>query len=91
MNESYVESIMGHKDRLKNAYFKPTEDQILEGNDKVTGYIGAMPYLTINPTEEENERLKKQITKIQHESQEWKEIKKMVFEMKNSMSASKAS
>jgi len=89
MNESYVESVMGHKDRLKNAYFKPTEDQILEGSDKVIGYIEAMPYLTINPTEEENERLKKQITKMQHESQEWKEIKKMVFEMKNSMTENK--
>jgi hypothetical protein len=75
MNESYVESVMGHKNGLKNAYFKPTDDQILEGNDKTIGFVGAMPFLTINPTDEENERLRKQVRELTPKSDEIQAMK----------------
>jgi predicted KAP-like P-loop ATPase len=42
------------------SYFKPTEDQILEGNDRMIGYVGVIDDLTIN---EEN-RLKKKVQQL---------------------------
>ena len=54
----YLKRLMGHSTGLENSYFKPTDAQILEGNDKIDGYIAAIADLTINPTEEENQKLK---------------------------------
>lgn len=82
MNESYVESAMGHKNGLKNAYFKPTDEQVLEGNDKTLGYVGAMPFLTINPTEEENERLRKKVRELTPKSDELEELRLAVEQLK---------
>jgi hypothetical protein len=39
---------MGHKTGLKDSYTKLNDDQILEGNDRMIGYIGAIDSLTIN-------------------------------------------
>ncbi len=75
MNESYVENVMGHKNGLKNAYFKPTDHQILEGNDKTIGFVGVMPFLTINATDEENERLRKQVRELTPKSDEIQAMK----------------
>jgi integrase len=84
VNLRFKELLMGHSVKLDDVYYdknsKKSQAKLLEE------YCKGIPYLTINPTDEENERLKHQITKMQRESQEWKEIKKMVFEMKNSMS-----
>jgi integrase len=89
LHHSFKELLMGHTIKLDDVYYdknsKKSQAKLLEE------YCKGIPYLTINPTDEENERLKSQITKMEHESQEWKEIKQMVFDMKNSMSASKAS
>lgn len=43
--------------KLKGNYFKPTDEELLEGNDKMRGYVASIHSLTIN---EEN-RLKKQL------------------------------
>jgi hypothetical protein len=47
---------MGHKTGLKDSYTKLNDDQILEGNDHMIGYIGAIDDLTIN--EENRLRIK---------------------------------
>jgi hypothetical protein len=48
MNPLYCEYLMDHKTGLIKSYFKPTDTELLEGNDKSIGYIGVIPYLTIN-------------------------------------------
>ena len=60
LNPLYTEMLMGHKIGLTGAYFRPTPTDILEGNDKMLGYISVMDALTIN---EEN-RLKTENVKI---------------------------
>jgi hypothetical protein len=35
----FVEMLMGHKIGLKKSYFKPTETEILEGNNKKKGQV----------------------------------------------------
>jgi hypothetical protein len=59
---------MGHDTGLEESYFKPTDEQILEGNDKMIGYIGAIDDLTIN--EENRLRIKvDELTQKQDEIQ----------------------
>jgi integrase len=76
MNPLYCEYLMGHKSGLIKSYFKPTDMELLEGNDKSVGYIGVIPYLTINATEEENERLRRQVETLQVEKSQIEDLQK---------------
>ena len=73
---------MGHKSGLIKSYFKPTDTELLEGNDKSVGYIGVIPYLTINSTEEENERLRCQVETLQVEKSQIEELHKEMEEIR---------
>lgn len=76
MNPLYCEYLMGHKSGLIKSYFKPTDAELLEGNDKSIGYVGVIPYLTINATEEENERLRQKVETLQVEKSQIEELHK---------------
>ena len=39
---------MGHRSGLTKSYFKPSDMELLEGNDKALGYVSAINDLTIN-------------------------------------------
>ncbi|MGA7899170.1 MAG: site-specific integrase, partial [Nitrososphaeraceae archaeon] len=60
MNPLYSEYVMGHRSGLTKSYFKPTDMELLEGNDKTQGYIAAINDLTIN----EECRLHKKIDEL---------------------------
>lgn len=68
----FVEMLMGHKIGLKQHYFKPTEQEILEGNDKKRGYIAAITDLTIQATKEENQKLREQVLQLRQNDSELK-------------------
>lgn len=63
MDKLYVEHIMGHDIGLKGSYYKPTVGEILEGNDRMRGYISIINDLAIN---EEN-RLKNKVQNLEQE------------------------
>ncbi len=48
MNPLYSEYLMGHRSGLTKSYFKLTDMELLEGNDKTQGYVAAINDLTIN-------------------------------------------
>jgi len=48
MNPLYSEYLMGHRSGLTKSYFKPTDMELLEGNDKTQGYVAAINDLTVN-------------------------------------------
>ncbi len=86
MNPLYCEYLMGHKSGLIKSYFKPTDTELLEGNDKSIGYVGVIPYLTINPTEEENQHLKQVLARREQEhSIEWELMRQQVDVIKQKM------
>lgn len=86
MNPLYAEYLMGHKTGLIKSYFKPTDNELLEGNDQSLGYAAMIPYLTINVTEEENQKLKQELDKLkQHHSIEWESIREQITEMRQKM------
>jgi integrase len=60
MNPLYSEYLMGHRSGLTKSYFKPTDMELLEGNDKTRGYFAAINDLTIN----EEFRLLKKIDEL---------------------------
>ncbi|MGC1133311.1 MAG: hypothetical protein WA941_10840 [Nitrososphaeraceae archaeon] len=81
----FVEMLMGHKIGLKKSYFKPTETEILEGNDKKKGYMEAIPALTIQITREENEKLRGELELLNKRDNELNAMKEQVVSMQSQM------
>jgi integrase len=72
MNPLYSEYVMGHRSGLTKSYFKPTDQELLEGNDKALGYVAAINDLTIN---EEN-RLTKKVNELQLKNDQIMELER---------------
>jgi integrase len=60
MNNMYIRRLMGQKSDLEDSYLKISELDLLEGDDRHIGYLGALDMLTIN---EEN-RLKRKVEEL---------------------------
>lgn len=78
MNPLFIEIIMGHNTGIKAAYYKPTVKEILEGNDRMHGYISIINDLTIN---EEN-RLRQQLQTQKQESARYIEICRQIDDIR---------
>jgi hypothetical protein len=76
-----INRVMGHSSGLEASYLKLSEDQILEGNDKMIGYIGAIDDLTIN---EEN-RLRRQVEVLKVEKSQIDELAQTIAEVKSKL------
>jgi integrase len=72
MNPLYSEYVMGHRSGLTKSYFKPTDQELLEGNDKALGYVAAVNDLTIN----EEHRLTKKVNELQVKNDQIMEMEK---------------
>jgi hypothetical protein len=83
MSPLYSEFLMGHKSGGLpiESYVRPSEKDLLEGNDKMIGYVGVIDSLTIN---EEN-KLRLEVHKLQKEKGEWDQIRREIDELKKSM------
>ena len=63
---------MGHRSGLTKSYFKPTDQELLEGNDKALGYVAAINDLTIN----EEHRLTKKVNELQLKNDQIMELER---------------
>jgi len=72
MNPLYSEYVMGHRSGLTKSYFKPTDQELLEGNDKALGYVAAINDLTIN----EEHRLTKKVNELQLKNDQIMELER---------------
>ncbi|HZI71631.1 MAG TPA: site-specific integrase [Nitrososphaeraceae archaeon] len=72
MNPLYSEYLMGHRSGLTKSYFKPTDTELLEGNEKALGYIAAINDLTIN----EEHRLTKKVNELQVKNDQIMELER---------------
>jgi integrase len=72
MHPLYSEYVMGHRSGLTKSYFKPTDQELLEGNDKALGYVAAINDLTIN----EEYRLAKKVNELQLKNDQIMEMEK---------------
>jgi integrase len=62
MDGLYVEKLMGHDIGIKTHYFKPSSQELLEGNNHKLGYVSVIDALTIN--DENRLRRENQILKV---------------------------
>ena len=81
----YVRRLLGQKTGLEDSYFKPTWKELLEGNDKVHGYLSIIDELTIN---EEN-KLQKEIHELRVNQDKMLELAAEVAEVKQFMKSLK--
>ena len=72
MNPLYSEYLMGHRSGLTKSYFKPSDTELLEGNDKALGYVAAINDLTIN----EEYRLNKKVNELQSKNDQIMELER---------------
>jgi hypothetical protein len=72
MNPLYSEYVMGHRSGLTKSYFKPTDTELLEGNEKALGYVAAINDLTIN----EEHRLTKKVNELQLKNDQIMELER---------------
>jgi hypothetical protein len=77
MSPLHSEYLMGHHSGSLpvESYYRPSESDLLEGNDKMIGYVGVIDALTIN---EEN-KLKREVVELM---QKMTDIEEMRLEMK---------
>jgi integrase len=72
MNPLYSEYVMGHRSGLTKSYFKPTDQELLEGNEKALGYVAAINDLTIN----EEHRLTEKVNELQLKNDQIMELER---------------
>jgi integrase len=48
MNNMYIRRLMGQRSGLEDSYLKISEEELLEGSDRHTGYVDIIDQLTIN-------------------------------------------
>ena len=72
MNPLYSEYLMGHRSGLTKSYFKPSDMELLEGNDKALGYVSTINDLTIN----EEHRLTKKVNELQSKNDQIMELER---------------
>jgi integrase len=80
MSPLYAEILMGHTSGglALESYLRPSENDLLEGNDKMIGYVGVIDALTIN---EENKLRRKVRALTERED----EVQKMKYEHEQEM------
>jgi hypothetical protein len=69
----YIEFLEGHRVKgVKDSYFKPSENDLLEGNDKMRGYISAINDLTID----ESQRLQQELIELKDRDDQIQKLRK---------------
>lgn len=81
MSPLYSEFLMGHYSGglAIESYIKPTEQDLLEGNDKMMGYVGIIDALTIN---EEN-RLRREVKTLRIEKSKMEQVLERINKLEN--------
>jgi integrase len=79
MSPLYAELLMGHSSGglALESYLRPSESDLLEGNDRMTGYAGIIDALTINEEHKlrrEVQTLKQEVTKFDHMQKQIEEL-----------------
>ena len=81
MNNIYIRRLMGQKSQLEDSYLKTSEEELLEGSSRHTGYIGIIDQLTIN---EEN-KLRREVQTLKQEVTRFDKMQKQIEELNRRM------
>jgi hypothetical protein len=78
MSPLYVSILMGHKNGLETSYFKPTLNDLLDGSDKMLGYVGVTDAITIA---EEN-KLRREVEHYKVKASQFDSLKAEIDQLK---------
>jgi integrase len=78
MSPLYVSILMGHKNGLETSYFKPTLNDLLDGSDKMLGYVGITDAITIA---EEN-KLRREVEHYKVKASQFDSLKAEIDQLK---------
>ena len=83
MSPLYAELLMGHSSGglALESYLRPSVSDLLEGNDRMTGYAGIIDALTINEEHRlrhEVQTLKRDITRFDHMQKQIEELNRRI-------------
>jgi predicted ATP-dependent Lon-type protease len=81
MNNMYIRRLMGQKAGLEDSYLKLSEEELLEGSSRHTGYVDIIDQLTIN---EEN-RLKRKVKELTIKADKVDELSSDFAELKQKL------
>jgi hypothetical protein len=81
MNPLFSELLMGHTSGglALESYVRPSENDLLEGNDKMIGYVGIIDALTIN---EEN-RLRREVQTLKIDKSKMEQVLERINLLEN--------
>lgn len=82
MSPLYAEMLMGHSSGgglALESYVRPTDNDLLEGNDKMIGYVGVIDVLTIN----EEHKLRREVETLRVEKNSWEELRNEIDKVKS--------
>jgi site-specific recombinase XerD len=82
MDTLYLKRLMGQKTGLEDSYFKPTEEDLLEGNDRMLGFISVMNDLTIDDSQRLQIKVKDLQAREAVHCAEWEEIRQEIGELR---------
>ena len=85
MSPLYAEMLMGHSSGgglALESYVRPTENDLLEGNDKMIGYLGVIEVLTID----ESQILRREVESLRVERGNWESLREEVDGLKELLS-----
>jgi hypothetical protein len=80
MSPLYAEFLMGHTSGglALEAYVRPSQNDLLEGNDKMIGYIGVIDALTVN----EEHKLRREVEHYKVKASQFDSLKAEIDELK---------
>ena len=78
MNNMYIRRLMGQKAGLEDSYLKLSDEELLEGSSRHTGYIDIINQLTID----ESNRLRREVETLRVEKNGWQELRKEIDSLK---------
>jgi site-specific recombinase XerD len=82
MDTLYLKRLMGQKTGLEDSYFKPSEENLLEGNNRMLGYVSIIDDLTIDDSQRLQIKVKDlQSREVQH-CAEWESIRQEIGELR---------
>jgi hypothetical protein len=80
MSPLYAEFLMGHSSGglALESYVKPADSDLLEGNDKMIGYVGVIDALTIN----EEHKLRREVEHYKARASQFDSLRAEIDQLK---------
>jgi hypothetical protein len=78
MGHIYIRRLLGQSSELEDEYLKTSQEELFEGDNRHTGYIGVIDQLTIDP----KNRLEREVETLRVDRSNWESLREEVEGLK---------